>query len=181
MTPDELVTLTEQVNDRLVQLVTDTLVPSLPAVPGERVPKIFDRLVVDSDHTIWANMLRSDRHIETQNGVDVKQIHSVMIYPKGMRDYPDNTVRSLPWQLDFGIDNFYQDYPGKTNDNPGYRQNKEVTLVAATLLSTVPFGVVGVKRVIGWREVRVLSRMGDAMVRQSMAIITVRLQPAQIP
>lgn len=180
MTPEQLVTLTEQVNDRLYQLISDKLVP-LVVLPGERVPKIFDRLVVDSDHTAWANILRSDRHIESQSGENIGQVHAIMIYPKGLRDYPDNTVRSLPWDLSYGIDNFYQDYPGKTGDNPGFRQNKEIVLVAATLLSTVPFGVVGVKKIIGWRETRVLSRMGDTMVRQSMAVCTVRLQPAQIP
>jgi hypothetical protein len=181
MTPEELVTLTESINNRLVQLVTDKLVPAGFPVPGERVPKILDRLVVDSDHTAWANMLKSDRHVEDQAGEMVKQVHSVMIYPKGLRDYPDNTVRSMPWEVNFGIDNFYQDYPGKTADNPGYRQNKEIVLIAATLLSARPFGVVGVKRVIGFRENRVLSRMGDVMVRQSMAVCTIRLQPAQIP
>lgn len=180
MTPAELVALTEATNTRLVQLVTDTLVPPV-VTPGERVPKIFDRLVVDTDHKAWANMLRSDRHVESQNGQDVKQIHTFMIYPKGMRDYPDNTVRSMPWQLEFGIDSFYQDYPGKSGDNPGMRHNAEVTLIAATLLSTKPFGVVGVKRIVGWREVRVLSRLGDFQVRQSMATCTIRLQPAQIP
>jgi hypothetical protein len=180
MTPEQLVTLTEQVNARLYQIISEKLVP-VDVTPGEKVPKVFDRLVVDSDHRAWANMLRSDRHIENQTGQDVKQVHAIMIYPKGMRDYPDNTVRSMPWQLDFGIDNFYQDYPGIISDNPGFRQNKEIVLTAATLWSTIPFGVTGVKRIIGWRETRVLSRMGDAMVRQSMSVITIRLHPAQIP
>lgn len=180
MTPEQLVTLTEDVNTRLYEIISAKLIPAVP-VAGEKVPKVFDRLVVDSDHRAWANMLKSDRHVESQTGEDIEQVHAVMIYPKGMRDYPDNTVRSMPWQIDFGIDNFYQDYPGKTNDNPGYRQNKEVILVAATLWSTIPFGVVGVKRIIGWRETRVLSRMGDVMVRQSMAVCTIRLNPAQIP
>ncbi len=181
MTPEQLVTLTEQVNTRLYQLISAKLIPALPVVPGERVPKVLDRLVVDSDHSAWANMLRSDRHIESQGGVNVKQVHSVMIYPKGIRDYPDNTTRAMKWELSFGIDNFYQDYPGKIDDNPGYRQNKEIILVAAMLWSTIPFGVVGVKRIVGWRETRVLSRMGDTMVRQSMAVLTLRLNPAQIP
>jgi hypothetical protein len=181
MTPEQLVTLTEAINTRLYQLISAKLVPALPVVPGERIPKVVDRLIVDSDHRAWANMLKSDRHIESQTGVDVKQVHTVMIYPKGIRDYPGNTVRSMHWQLDFGIDNFYQDYPGKTNDNPGFRQNKEIILVAAMLWSTIPFGVTGVKRITGWRETRVLSRMGDVMVRQSMAIVTMQLQPAQIP
>lgn len=181
MTPEQLVTLTEAVNTRLYQLISDKLVPPLPVVAGEKVPKVFDRLVVDSDHRAWANMLRSPRHVENQAGQDVEQVHSVMIYPKGMRDYPDKTVRSMPWQLDFGIDSFYQDYAGKTNDNPGFRQNKEITLVAAMLWSTIPFGVSGVKRIVGYRETRVLSRMGDVMVRQSMAVVTIQLNPAQIP
>jgi hypothetical protein len=180
MTPEELVQLTEDTNARLVELITDKLVPSV-VVPGERVPRIFDRLVVDSDHKAWANMLRSDRHVETQEGVDVKQVHSVMIYPKGIRDYTGQTVRAMHWQLDFGVDNFYQDYPGKTNDNPGFRQNKEINLVAATLWSARPFGIEGVKMVVGLRENRVLSRMGDVMVRQSMAIVTIQLQPGHIP
>lgn len=181
MTPEQLVTLTEAVNTRLYQLVSDKLVPALPAIPGERVPKVVDRLIVDSDHRAWANMLRSERHVENQAGEDVEQVHTVMIYPKGMRDYPATTVRSMHWQLDFGIDNFYQDYPGIVNDNPGFRQNKEIILVAAMLWSTIPFGVAGVKKIIGWRETRVLSRMGDVMVRQSMAVLTVKLQPAQMP
>jgi hypothetical protein len=178
MTPLEFVTLTEATHARLVEIITNTLV--LPPTPGEKIPKIFDRLVVDSDHNAWANMLKSDRHIEAQNGEDISQVHAVMIYPKGGRDYPDSTVRSVPLQLDFGIDNFYQDYPGHSNDNPGYRQNKEIWLAAATILMTKPFGVAGVKKVIGWREARVLSRMGDIMVRQSMAVVTIRLQPAQV-
>jgi hypothetical protein len=180
MTPEQLVTLTEDINTRLYQLISATLVPE-ESEDGERIPKVIDRLVVDQDHKAWANMLKSDRHVEIQNGEDVKQVHAVMIYPKGLRDYPDNTVRSMHWDLTFGIDNFYQDYPGTINDNPGYRQNKEIVLVAAVLWSTIPFGVTGVKRVVGYRETRVLSRMGDIMVRQSMAIITVRLNPAQIP
>jgi hypothetical protein len=180
MTPEQLVTLTESAHQRLYELVRDRLVP-LDITPNERVPKVFDRLVVDSDHRAWANMLRSDRHVEEQSGEQIKQVHTVMVYEKGMRDYPDKTVRSMPWDLVFGIDNFYQDYPGTSQDNPGYRQNKEITLVAAMLFSTIPFGVVGVKRIIGWREQRVLSRMGDIMVRQSMATCTLRLNPAQIP
>jgi hypothetical protein len=180
MTLEQLVELTEQVNARLYQIISAKLVP-VGVTVGEKVPKIFDRLVVDSDHKAWANMLRSDRHVENQTGQDVKQVHAVMIYPKGMRDYPDNTVRSMAWELSFGIDNFYQDYPGIINDNPGFRQNKEIVLIAAALWSTIPFGVTGVKRIVGWRETRVLSRMGDVMVRQSMAIVTLRLQPAHIP
>lgn len=180
MTPVELVTLTEAVNDRLYQLVSDTLVP-VATNPGEKIPKIFDRLVVDSDHRAWANTLRSDRHIENQSDVDIKQVHAVMIYPKGIRDYPATTVRSMHWDMNFGIDNFYQDYPGKTEDNPAFRQNKEIVLVAATLWCTIPFGVAGVKRIVGWRETRVLSRMGDTMVRQSMSVLTIRLNPAQMP
>lgn len=180
MTPEELVALSEQVNARIYQLISDELVP-VPITLGERVPKVLDRLVVDSDHTAWANMLRSDRHVEKQSGIDVKQVHAIMIYPKGIRDYPDNTVRSMSWQLDFGIDNFYQDYPGKAGDNPAFRQNKEIMLVAAILWSARPFGVVGVKQVIGFRETRVLSRMGDTMVRQSMSVCTIRLNPGLIP
>lgn len=180
MTPEELVTLTEAINDRLYQLINTKLVP-VNVTPGEKIPQVFDRLVVDSDHRAWANMLRSDRHIENQAGEDIKQVHSFMVYPKGLRDYPDKTVRAMPWQLDYGIDSFYQDYPGMTHDNPGYRHNKEITLVAATLWSARPFGVVGVKKIIGFREIRVLTRMGDVMVRQSMAVVTIQLDPAQIP
>lgn len=180
MTPAELVLLTEQVNSRLYQYVVDTLVPPVPVL-DERVPKVYDRLVVDSDHRAWAPMLKSPRHVETQGGEDVEQIHCVMVYPKGIRDYPDNTVRSMPWQLDFGLDNFYQDYPGKTDDNPAFRQNKEIILVAATLWSARPFGVQGVRNVVALREMRVLSRIGDVMVRQSMTTVTIRLHPAQIP
>lgn len=180
MTPEQLVTLTEDINTRLYELVSEKLVPE-DVTPGERVPKVIDRLVVNSDHTAWANMLKSDRHVETQGGEPIKQVHAVMIYPKGLHDYPDNTVRSMHWELNYGIDNFYQDHPGKIDDNPGYRQNKEIVAVAAMLWSTVPFGVVGVKRVVRYRETRVLTRLGDVMVRQSMAVVTIRLQPAQIP
>lgn len=176
MTPEQLVQLTENINDRLYQLVSGKLIPE-DVIPDERIPKVFDRLVVDSDHRAWANMLKSDRHVE--NGE--KQVHAFMLYPKGLRDYPDNTVRSMPWQLDFGIDSFYQDFPGKTHDNPGFRHNKEITLIAAVLWSARPFGVVGVKKVVGFRENRVLTRMGDVMVRQSMAVATVKLEPAPIP
>ena len=179
-TPQELVTLTEAVNTRIYELVKGVLVPEI-VTTGERIPKVFDRLIVDSDHRAWANLLRSDRHIENQAGEDLQQVHAVMIYPKGIRDYPDNTVRSMHWQLDFGVDNFYQDYPGTSSDNPAYRQNKEIILVAATLWSARPFGVVGVKQVVGYRETRVLSRLGDTMVRQSMSVCTVRLQPGAIP
>ena len=180
MTPEDLVQLSEDINARIYQLISDKLIP-VDVTPGEKVPKIIDRLVVDSDHRAWANILRSDRHVETQNGEDVKQVHCIMVYPKGVRDYPDNTVRAMHWQLDFGVDNFYQDYPGKSNDNPAYRQNKEIMLVAAVLWSARPFGVVGVKQVVGLRESRVLTRLGDTMVRQSMTICTVRLQPGSIP
>lgn len=175
MTPEELAELTVDVNDRLFQLISDKLVP-VDITPGERVPKIFDRLVVDSDHRAWANMLRSDRHDESEMGG--KQVHAIMIYPKGIQDYPDKTVRTMPWELEYGIDNFYQDYPGKTHDNPGFRQNNEIVIVAAHIWSTRPFGVVGVKRVVRWRERRVLSRMGDTMVRQSMAVVSIQLDPA---
>lgn len=176
MTPEELVTLTEDVNDRLYELISEKLVPSV-VTPGEKVPKIFDRLIVDSDHRAWANMLKSDRHIENQE----EQVHAFMVYPKGLRDYPDRTVRAMPWQIDYAIDSFYQDYPGLTHDNPGFRHNKEITLVAATLWSARPFGVVGVKKLVQFREIRVLTRMGDVMVRQSMGLVSIQLDPAQIP
>lgn len=176
MTPEELVTLSEAINDRMYELISEKLVPVL-VTPGEKVPKVFDRLVVDSDHRAWANMLKSERHVEEEE----KQVHAFMVYPKGMSDYPDNTVRSMPWQLDYAIDSFYQDYPGKTHDNPGFRHNKEITLIAATLWSARPFGVVGVKMVTGFKENRVLTRMGDYVVRQSMAVARVKLQPGEIP
>lgn len=176
MTPEELVTLTENINDRLYQLISDKLVP-VTVTPGEKVPKIFDRLVVDSDHKAWANMLRSDRHLENKE----EQVHAFMVYPKGLRDYPDRTVRAMPWQIDYGIDSFYQDFPGMTHDNPGFRHNKEITTIAATLWSARPFGVTGVKKIIQFREVRVLTRMGDVMVRQSMGLVSIQLDPAQIP
>jgi len=181
MTPDELVTLTESINSRLYDLVVGVMVPPLPGVPGEKVPRVYDRLVVDSDHRAWAPMLKSDRHIENQGGVDVKQIHTIMIYPKGLRTIPHNTVRSRKWQFDYGIDNFYQDYPGTTDNNPGFRQNKEVVLVADTLITTIPFGVTGVERIVSWRESRALTRIGDVMVRQSMGILAIHIHPAQIP
>ena len=181
MTSEELVALSEAINTRLFNLVTELLVPPLPAVDGERVPKVVDRLIVDSDHRAWAAMLKSDRHIEIQNGDPVKQVHTIMIYPKGMRTLPNSTVRSRKWQFEYGIDNFYQDYPGKTNDNPGFRQNKEIVLVADTLFITVPFGVDGVERIVGWRENRALTRIGDVMIRQSMSILALSIHPASIP
>ena len=180
MTPQELVNLTKAIKVRMVEIVTGVLVPEA-VVPGEKTPKIIPRLIIDPNYKAWANKLKSPRHKVTENGVELEKVHSVMVYYKGIQDYLDKTVRSMPWKLAFGIDNFYQDDPGTDEDNPEDHHNAEITLAAAALWSARPFGVPKVKSVVSFKEGRGLTTMGDYMVRQSMGTAIVELEPLQLP
>lgn len=181
MTPQEFVDLTKAVKGRMVQLISGVLIPVPPAVVGEKVPKILDRLTIDRDYKAWANKLKSDRHVVDEAGVEVQKVHAFMVYYQGMQDYPDKTVRSAPFRLQFGVDSFYQHDPGKGDDDPEERHNAEISLVAWTLYGARPFGVDFVKSVISFRERRGLTRMGDYLVRQSMATVIIELEPVAIP
>lgn len=180
MTPQEFADYLETVKGRIIALISNELVPGQTS-PGERLPKVINRLVVERNRDTWAAKLRSKRHVETVNTVSQEMVHAFMIGYGGLGTYEDRTVRSVAYRLRFTVDSYYQDSPGTDEDSPEKRHGAEIARVAHVLLTTRPFGVEGVKEVTGFNERRGLSRLGNVIVRESLGEMFVTLKPIQIP
>jgi hypothetical protein len=179
VTPTELADYFETVRARIVSLIATELVPE-EATEGERIPKIIDDLIVERNRDQWAARLRSNRHIEVTSGVEQKMVHAFMVGDGGLETYPDNTIRSVSYKLRCTVDSYYQDSPGSDGDSPAKRHAREIARVAHVLLTTRPFGVTGVKKVVGFRERRGLAMLGNVQVRESLGEMFIELNPIQI-
>lgn len=198
MTSEEFATLVESVKTKLADLIETELVPENETL-GEKVPQVLRRLLVRRDGREWVAKLQSGRHLEVEviDGINtpVEKVHTFMIGHGGIDEYnPQNKDnRSNFWRLRFTIDSYYQDAVETDTDNPEKRHAAEVSRIAHLLKESrlkgdfrVPFPGVGnegsnaIYRVEGFRERRGLARMGDVLVRESLAEVFVLLQPITI-
>lgn len=188
MTPTAFAAYVEQVKDRLLEIVSQELVPPVPdpPVPDERVPKVIKWLVIDSVPKSFAARLRSDRHvvktIVDEQEVAESQVHAFVLAYGGLEEYePQNkAVGCIYYRLRFTLDSYYQDFPGKNDENAEALHAAEIHRAAHTLRATYPLGISGAKRVTGWRERRGLARIGDVPVKESMGEFFVELDGIDI-
>lgn len=180
LTPDQFADVCEDAKEGVLEIVNATLVPAI-TVSGEKVPIVKDRIVSDRDSHSWAAKLQSLRHLEGTGDNEVRKVHAFVVDFGGLDTYQDMTVRHVPYRLRFTIDSYYEDETGITNDNPSIWHSREIAKLAQALyLSRTANRPATVKRVTGFTERRGLARIGETVVRESLAEVYLEIKPVPI-
>lgn len=177
VTPALFADLCEEVKLGIMEVLTAELVPALPVVPGEKVPVVKNRRIIDASPESWAAKLKSPRHIEGTGENTVEKVHAVMVGYGGLDTRSDdNTVGRKGFRLRFIIDSYYEDEIGEDDDNPEKRHAAEVARVAYVLFASRVLNRPGVvKRVVDFNERRGFTRMGESVMRESLGEVYVEL------
>lgn len=174
----EFAQMCEDVKQAIFEIVVLELVPVLPAVVGERVPKVVPMLLFDKDDNIWAGMLRSNRHKVTVASKQVEKIHCYMVGYGGIANYANNTNRTMPFAQRFVVISYYQDDAGTAESNAEKAHGFEMARLAYALNNTPNLNMPGVVvRTVEYRERREMTRIGDNQVREGVIEFFVELQP----
>jgi hypothetical protein len=182
-TPEGFADLCEEARQGLVKVIKDTVIPPGEPVEGEKLPEVFDRLIVDPDGDLWAAALTSERHVEVPpgGGEPVQKVHALMVGWGGLETYDEPSTNQAGFRLRFVLDAYYEDEIGTNADNPEKWQAREIAMLAWSLLSSRTLGKPGiVLQVYAFRERRGVRRMGERRVRQSLGEVWVDLQPVTL-
>jgi hypothetical protein len=186
LTKDQFKELLLSIRDGVYGIVRDELIPAGPPEEGEKVPLVFDHLVVDNLDK-WAGRLQSDRHF-----VDGESIaHAFMVDIAGLMPYQELTVNSMSWRVRVVVDSYIQNFADVGDDNPTTILGGEIAQVAFALRASDFLNVPPVELESGpkqfidsfteLREFRRPTRMGQALVIQSLGEMFVTLKPITLP
>lgn len=182
-TPEKFAEIPEIVKEGILEILTTLLVPPLPAVPGEKVPEVKNRRVVELDPATWAGRLQSERHSEGTGDDKVDKVHCYMVGFGGITSAnDDNTTGGKSFQLRFIIDSYYEDEIGTDDDNPEKSHGREVNMMANALwMSRTLNRPKFVKKIVDFSERRGFAKMGSTLTRESLAELVVDLHAVPMP
>lgn len=175
-TPAKFAEIPEIVKEGILELLEEELVPST-VTPGEKIPKVKNRAIVEISPTTWAGRLLSDRNVEGTGDNLVEKVHTYMVGFRGIVSATeDNTTGGKSFQLRFSIDSYYQDEVGTDTDNPEKRHAAEIARILHALwMSRTLRRPTFVKRIVDFSERRGFAKMGELITRESLAEIAVDL------
>lgn len=178
-TPEQFAEMCEIIKEGILECLNQELVPET-VVPGEKIPKVKNRRVIDLIPDTWAGKLKSDRHL-AEDG-KTKKVHTYMVDFGGITSVnDDNTVGGKSFQLRFMIDSYYEDEIGTDADNPGKRHSEEVHRIVHKLwMSRTLKRPKFVKKIVDLSERRGFARMGQTLTRESLGELIVDLHAVRM-
>lgn len=187
LTPEGFADICEAAHEGLVEVVRAAVIPPGNTVPGERVPKVFGRLVVDPDANTWAAALTSERHVEQPppeagpEAEPVEKVHAIMVGWGGIETYDEPSINQAGFRLRFVLDAYYENEVGTDADNPEKWSAREISMLAWSILANRTLNRPGiVVSIYAFRERRGLRPMGERRVIQSLGEVWVDLQPVTL-
>jgi hypothetical protein len=175
-TPEKFAEIPEIVKAGILECLNGELVP-LTVTPGEKIPAVKNRRIVDLDTGTWATRLKSDRHLEGTGDNTTRKVHCYLVGFGGIvAATDDNTVGGKSFQLRFLIDSYYEDEIGTDLDNPEKRHGEEISRITHVLwMSRTLKRPKFVKKIVDWSERRGFAKMGNNIMRESLAELIVDL------
>lgn len=181
-TPELFADMCEEVKAGILEVLNETLIPFGPPAPGEKLPKIKNRRIIDRNADAWAKKLRSNRHREGDPPNHVEKVHTFMVGYGGLATYEGQSVGQKGFVLRFLIDSYYEDETGSDSDNPEKRHAREVAKAAYALFQSRVLKRPGlVKKIADFSERRGFTKMGETVVRESLGEVFVELQSVPLP
>lgn len=182
-TPARLAEYVEESKLGMLEVLTAELIPGT-ITPGEKIPFLRNRRIADYPSDRMAAPLRSKRHIAgvDENGKPIEKVHAFTVGYGGLdTDIPQTTVGHKQYRVRFLIDSYYENEMGTDVDNPEKRHAAEVARVAYALAKSKVLNRPGVVYKVGdFKERRGFVRMGEAVIRDSVAEVYVILEPVPI-
>lgn len=171
----------EEAKEGIAEVLRKELIPE-ESVVGEKVPVIKNRRILTDTPQDWATVLRSERHKEGSGVNEVEKVHCFMVGYAGIdTDSEDNTVTQKSFRLRFVIDSYYENKVGSDNDNPELSHGREIHKIAYALVASRVCKRPGVvKKVVAFRERRGFTRLGEAVMRESLGELIIELQPVPL-
>lgn len=181
-TPAKFAEIPEQIKDGILELLEAELIPS-SVTPGEMVPRVRNRRIVEVDPNTWRGRLKSPRHLVGTGDNEVQKVHSYLVgYGGIVAQNDDNTVGGKSFQLRFLIDSYYEDDIGTDSDNPEKRHAAEIARITYKLWISRTLGrPTFVKRIVDFSERRGFAKMGDTITRESLAELIVDTHAVPMP
>jgi len=176
--PADFAELCEEVKAGIYEVLEETLIPAGAPQPGEQIPLLKNRRIVDQVPKTYATKLESDRHLVGDAPDQTKRIHIFWVGFGGIdTSIPSQTVTRKTFRLRFLIDSYYEDDIGLDDDNAEKRHASEVHKVAYALFaSKVLKRPSVVEQVLDFEERRGFVRVGERMTRESLGEVFVKLK-----
>lgn len=177
-TPAAFAQATREVKAAMVALLNAQLVPEGEPQPGERVPFIANRAIVNADRgEPWAGDLRSARHVEGGN----RKVDTFGVAYAGLQTREGSRVGRKGFTLRFVIFSYVEDDVGTNADNAEEFQNEQIARVVYALYQGRNLGIGGLVDKLGdFRERRGTIPMGTTLVKQSLGEVFVHLKPVPV-
>lgn len=172
----------EEAKQGIAEVLRKELIPEGAPVAGEKVPIVKNRRILTDTPQDWATLLRSERHKEGTGLNEVEKVHAFMVGYAGIdTDSEDNTVSQKSFRLRFVIDSYYENKVGSDTDNPEILHGREIHKIGYALVASRVCNRPGVvKKVVAFRERRGFTRLGEALMRESLAELIIELQPVPL-
>lgn len=176
--PDKFADIGEEVKEGILEVLNATLIPAGAPVPGEKLPAIKNRRIMDNVPKTYGPKLESDRHKEGAAPNEVKKVHIFMVGYGGVDTLTESpTVGRKNFRMRFLIDSYYEDDIGTDADNAEKRHARELMKVAYALFASKVLNRPSiVERIIDFEERRGFVRVGERMTRESLGELFVRLK-----